>query len=497
MSRTVGARAAAQSTGGTRLREWQSRLGRWNPPVRNPRFWATQVLVLVIAIAHTAVESSGLLSWLGHVYFLPISLFFIPVIYAALYFGLSGAVATALWCTLLSVPNWIFLHHGSESYGAMLQMAIIGAMAVFVGNRVDHQTRARADAEAAWLAGQESEARYRGLFETSGEGVVVIDADDRVIESNAAAGNLLRQPVKALVGRRLGEILAPDGSRGSRGAFPAGPISIVGPDGGETWIEPVEALLAVPGGVRQVVLRDITEQKRRQLGLETYAAHVVRAQEEERQRIAQELHDDTVQSLVLLWRTLNEIPLAAAKDPDATGTALFEARDLAGSIAESVRGYARGLRPPILDDLGLAPAIRRLATEFTARSDTPANLVIRGNARRLAPDVELALFRIAQESLRNAEKHASAGFVRLILSYSPACTTLSVKDDGRGFVLPGRNKVDGPYGLGLVGMEERARMAGGTLTIRPHPGRGTTITARIPDRDGRTAAMNGNAAGNS
>ena len=461
----------------------QARLGRWNPPVRNPRFWATQVLVLVIAVIHTAIEWFGILSWLGHVYFLPISLFLIPVVYAALYFGLAGAVATAVWCTLLSVPNWVFLHHGSEAYGAMLQMTIIGGMAVFVGNRADHQMRARADAEEAWLAGRESEARYRGLFETSGEGVVVTDAADRVIESNPAAARLFQQPVEALVGRSLAELLAPDRGGGARLPLAAGTLPIVGPDGGEIWIEPVETSLTEPGGVRQVVLRNITGQKRRQLGLETYAASVVKAQEEERQRIAQELHDDTVQSLVLLWRTLNEIAPTVPRDPEAAGPALREARDFAASIAESVRGYARGLRPPVLDDLGLAPAIRRLATEFTTRTGTPAALVIRGTDRRLSPDAELALFRIAQESLHNAEKHAAATTVRLTLGYRQGCTVLSVKDDGRGFVDTAQDRPDGPNRLGLVGMQERARMAGGALRIRSRAGGGTTITARIPDRD--------------
>ncbi|MBI5947597.1 MAG: PAS domain-containing protein [Chloroflexi bacterium] len=484
MIAAAGAIERVRGVAATQAGRWETRLGRWSPPVQNPRFWATQALVVAIALVHSSIEAFGFLPWLGHAYFLPISMFFIPVVYAALYFGLSGAVATALWCTFLSVPNWIFLHPGTQSIGAMLQMAIIDGMAVFVGVRADQQMKARADAETAWHAGQESEARYRGLFETSGEGVVVVDAGGNVIDGNPAAARLLQQPPAALVGRRLDDILAPAGPDRARPPHAGTGMIPLSGSTGETWIEPVEAALTAPDGVRQVVLRDVTAQRRRQLGLETYAAHVVKGQEEERQRIAQELHDDTVQSLVLLWRTLDQIAVAAARNPESAVAALLEARDSAGAIAEGVRGYARGLRPPVLDDLGLTPAIRKLATELTARSGTPANIVVQGTDRRLSPDVELALFRIAQESLRNTEKHARATAVRVSLCYRPGCTTLSVRDDGMGFVPPPPENIDGLDTLGLVGMKERARMAGGTVRIRSRPGKGTLVTARIPDREG-------------
>jgi len=134
----------------------------------------------------------------------------------------------------------------------------------------------------------------------------------------------------------------------------------------------------------------------------------------------------------------------------------------------------------VLDDLGLAPAIRRLTEEFTARSGTPTDLVVRGTDRRLSTDTELALFRIAQESLRNAERHADASSLQVLLNYRPEMIELTVKDDGRGFVLSPREELAGATKLGLLGMQERARVCGGKVTIRSRIGSGTTVTARIP-----------------
>ncbi|MBA4178996.1 MAG: hypothetical protein C0506_00240 [Anaerolinea sp.] len=456
---------------------------RWVPPVENPRFWATQVLVVFIAAIHDSVEFFGYLPWLGHAYFLPISLFAIPVVYSALYFGLSGALATALWCTVISVPNWIFLHHGSQTIGSMSQLFIIDGMGLFVGSRVDHQMKARAHAESVSQALGVSEGRYRGLFETSAEGVLLLDAGGEILEANAAAARLLRTSTGSLKGKRLGSLIsAADESEGSPSTSRQGAFVVAGPHGEEVWLEPVSTSLAEPGGGTQVVLHDVTEQKRRQVGLETYAAEVVRAQEEERKRLAQELHDDTVQSLVLLWRQLNEIGAGTPGAAPAVKDALREARDFAGAIAESVRGYAQGLRPPVLDDLGLAPAIRRLTKEFTDRTAIPAELLIHGNPRRLLPDVELALFRIAQESLRNVERHAQASSVTVSLDHRPESTSLTIRDDGQGFRFSSHENLAGTTKLGLLGMHERARVCGGEVTVRARPGAGTTLVVKIPHR---------------
>ncbi len=468
---------------------WASLSGlfRFRPPVRNLRFWATQVLVIGIAAGHDSLEASGQFPHLGMAYLLPVSLFFVPVVYSALYFGLAGALPTALWCTVISTPNWVVFHQGSERIGVISQMLIVDAIAVFVGSRVDQQMKARADAEAASRALQVSEKKYRGLFETAGEGVLVFDRGERIVECNAAAGALLQMPVKALCGRGMGEVLPRGVAAVLREAAlnPGGrskDLLLTGTDGSDTWVEPLCTTFAEQGGLTQVVLRNVTEQKRRQAGLETYAAQILMAQEEERKRVAQELHDETIQSLAILCRMLDDSDASNPID-ESQRNVLREAHAYAESLVESVRGFARGLRPPVLDDLGLAPAIDRLLTELDARSGIHGRLIIRGPDRRLPADVELALFRISQEALHNAERHSGASSIRVGLSHQPNSTNLVLADDGKGFVLPlTLDALTNDKKLGLIGMKERARLVGGRLVIRSTPGSGTKVMVTIPCR---------------
>jgi PAS domain S-box-containing protein len=456
------------------------------PPLHDPRFWATQALVVGIAGAHDALEAFDLLPHFGMAYFLPMSMFFIPVVYSALYFGLSGALTTALWCTVISTPNWVLWHHGSARYGVMSQMLIVDAVAVFVGSRVDQQMKARADAEAASRALETSETKYRGLFETAGEGVLVLDEGERIVECNAAASMLFRRPREELCNALLKEIMPGDVASALRSASlgvngPPEEIRLERPDGTEVWVEPVCTPFAEREGITQIVLRDVTEQKRRQAGLETYAAQILKAQEDERKRIAQEMHDETLQSLVVLCRKLDESDADTPASFDSLLLVLREAHDHAESLVESVRGFARGLRPPILDDLGLTPAIERLVGELSARSTIDSRLTVRGCDRRLPADVELALFRISQEALHNVERHSGASNVRVNLHYQPQSIEVVIIDNGAGFSLP--VPLDGLANeskLGLIGMQERARTVGGKLRIRSTPRTGTRVAVRIP-----------------
>jgi two-component system sensor histidine kinase DegS len=460
-------------------------LRQYRPPYWDMRFWATQALVAAIAGFHDSVEWFGLLPHLGTLYFVPISLFFVPVVYAALNFGLSGSVATALWCTVLSVPNFVVWHSGGERFGVMFQMAIINCIAVFVGNRVDKQMKARADAEAASRALQVSETKYRGLFETSGEGVLVVDRAGRIVECNAAASALLRISAEALRSRPAVEVLPAEiaAALGEAVARPRGTpkdVLLNSADDKGTWVEPLCTPLAEEEGSTQVVLRDVTEQKRHQAGLETYAAQIVSAQEEERRRVAQELHDETVQSLVLLCRKLDAVE---AQNPGVSSVlveGLRETRGFAESTVESLRGFIRGLRPATLDDLGLTPAVRRLVSELSSRSPVKGELVVRGRSQRLPAESELALFRIAQEALHNVERHSQASRVKLTLSYGQQKTKLVVADDGSGFSVPATlDDLANENKLGLMGMQERAKILGGKLVVHSAPGCGTTVIVEL------------------
>src|SRR5680860_802338 len=157
---------------------------------RDRRFWIVQVLVLALAASHALLEGRGDLPHSTSLYFVPETLFLIPVGYAALNFGLHGAVATAMWSTALALPNLFVFHQGDQFAAAATQLIIVIAVALFVGYRVEEERLARRRADAARDALAASERRYRGLFLNSTAAVVVFDRAGRIHEANPATTKL-------------------------------------------------------------------------------------------------------------------------------------------------------------------------------------------------------------------------------------------------------------------------------------------------------------------
>jgi signal transduction histidine kinase len=203
---------------------------------------------------------------------------------------------------------------------------------------------------------------------------------------------------------------------------------------------------------------------------------VLSAQEDERRRIARDLHDEIGQALTSLLiglRTVADAPTCEA----ARGRA-NELRQVTVNALEEVRRLARGLRPSVLDDLGLAAALERYAADY-ARAHTVAVEVRVPDAAagRLPDEVETALYRIAQEALTNTARHAAARHVVVAVERRPGVVQLTVADDGRGFA---RGKADPGGRLGLPGVRERAALLNGSVAVESGPGAGTTVTVRIP-----------------
>ena len=198
--------------------------------------------------------------------------------------------------------------------------------------------------------------------------------------------------------------------------------------------------------------------------------------EEEARRIAHALHDDAGQILVSVHLALEE---AAAGLPARSREHLKKIRGLLDEIEKHLRRLSHELRPTILDDLGLLPALEYLAQGVASRSDIP--IAVRGPRRpRLPTAIETALYRVVQEALRNATRHAGARRVDIYLEVEAGGVRCSVKDDGRGFDVKAALGLKGDRGLGLIGMRERLNAVGGRLTIESAPGRGTEIRITVP-----------------
>jgi signal transduction histidine kinase len=255
-------------------------------------------------------------------------------------------------------------------------------------------------------------------------------------------------------------------------------------DGESILYRPTATLVGPLGADRrmQVIFEDVTAETRRHDLLEAYANQVVLGQEEERRRIAQELHDGPLQALIHLCRQIDALDARPDDEmtPAESPASLASMRTTVEETVAELRSIARGLRPSILDDLGLVASLNQVVVEATGRGGLAGEFQVSGTERRLPPNVELTVFRIAQEAVTNVERHASAGHLTVSLDFDEGSLGLRVEDDGVGFARHQvRDSADG-YSLGLPGMHERARLAGGRLVVRSTPGKGTSVEARMP-----------------
>jgi two-component system, NarL family, sensor kinase len=213
----------------------------------------------------------------------------------------------------------------------------------------------------------------------------------------------------------------------------------------------------------------------REEAMERFAERIVLLQETERRRLAGEIHDGISQRIVSLSFHLSAAADAVGSDPAGAAAQIARAQDLAAGALDEARHAIAGLRPPVLDDLGLAASLESLA-----RSIPLPNVQVDTITTCLPEHAETAVYRIAQEALQNVMKHAHAEHVQLRLSVAAGGVLLEISDDGVGFDPAATAQRAGPVGYGLPGMQQRAELLAGQLTADSAPGRGTVIRLRVP-----------------
>ncbi len=228
-------------------------------------------------------------------------------------------------------------------------------------------------------------------------------------------------------------------------------------------------------------LRDVTEGRQMEERLRYYLGQITRVQEEERKRIARELHDDTTQALYALSRHVDNFARRnKGLEPEATSF-LGELRQQLDETLDGIRRFIQELRPPMLDDLGFLAALRWQLGDLERQSGMETVLTVVGDERRFSADAELVIFRIVQEALRNVAKHARATRVEVRIEFGEGKTGVSISDNGRGFSV-GDDLSELPRAgkLGLAGMAERVRLLDGTVKIESQPGKGTRVMVEVP-----------------
>lgn len=219
--------------------------------------------------------------------------------------------------------------------------------------------------------------------------------------------------------------------------------------------------------------------KAAQQGLRDYIGAITHGQEDERQRLARELHDDTLQALIALNQRIQLAQLSLNGNPESSE--LADIQELTKQTIQNLRRITRALRPIYLEDLGLVAALEMLARETQLANNIDVDFHQIGIEERLDPNVELALYRIAQEALNNVIRHARATRVSIDLNFSPQLLTLQISDNGIGFDVPESPAEFVPSGhYGLLGLFERAEMISATLEIDSAPGHGTQLTVSLP-----------------
>lgn len=246
-----------------------------------------------------------------------------------------------------------------------------------------------------------------------------------------------------------------------------------------------EAIEEPVGGIHEIqrlqaeLIHMAHKVKLAQQSLRGYLSAVTTGQEEERRRLARDLHDDTLQSLIALNQRIQLAQMSAADEP--TAAKLAEMQQLTAQTIADLRRLTHDLRPIYLEDLGLVTALNMLARDTSQTLQIPVGFHISGEERRLPPEVELALYRIGQEGLSNVARHAQASSAGLHLAFDLEETTLAIEDDGQGFIVPeSPSEMAGSGHFGLLGIQERAEIIGARLLIESLPGEGTRLTISLP-----------------
>lgn len=403
-------------------------------------------------------------------------------------------LALGVFTVLLALLAGLFGFYRHEMYAvAVVVGALVMLLAIVLFYR---QTDERRAADSAL---QSAEARAGDLVDSAMDAIISVDESQRIVLYNSAAEKVFCWPRAAVLGQPLvrliperfraahEEHIAQFGRTGTTSRRMGDPRVLHGlRASGEEF--PIEASISQhsEGGRKlyTVILRDATERVRaeealrksredlRQLAL---ASQTVR--EQEKSRVARELHDELAQALTALKMDVSWIRAHVPAGDGPLAKKLSDIESMLDGTVAATRRISADLRPLMLDDLGLVPAVEWLVQRFIERNGIPCELDIGTADLELGDAYATAVFRILQESLTNAARHAQASKVEVSIDRREGAIALRVRDNGRGFYSSDPSK---PGSFGLMGLRERTYLLGGEVNIASEPGRGTTIEVRIP-----------------
>ena len=360
------------------------------------------------------------------------------------------------------------VHYGVEiGFYSLLGPAVTLLTLIWVERRLRQQERLERHVQARTQ-------QLASLTATSADAILSLDAQGRITSWNQGAERMLGYTERAIIGQALGQLLLDTDALAIRlekqGVVKDFEATAIANDGRTLTMELTQTRLveADEGSAASlIIMRDVTSRRERE-----------NIREEERARIARDLHDGVAQTLYFMALKADMTRQQVVQKPEWAAVELKEIGQTARRVIREVRRTIFALRPLNWADGNFTPALTRFVEEYSEQTGWQVEVNIEESGQTIPPRLELTIFRLVQESLNNAAKHAEASCVWVTLQYveSDATVTLLVRDDGRGF----DPEEVASRGLGLNQMRERVDAVGGTLQLESQPGKGTTMLAQLP-----------------
>jgi two-component system sensor histidine kinase DegS len=475
------------------------------PGLRNPHLWIIIVLFVFLTLSHFTqllsqvpflddISIPAVLELSRHS--LERLFYLLLILYAGWTLGIIGS--TVVWISSavsMLLRTFLISPDFRDALLESLAVLVIGALAIMLMAAYRQNRRQQEKLRKTVSDMQLARQSYEELFTNASDAIWVHNLEGAITLVNKACEKLSGYPVSELIGKNIQDFLSLEGltlARQVKDKLLRGEIveqryeqRLIKKDGSEAIMQLITRLIFSDGKPQAFhnMARDITEERRLQDNLQYYLRQVLQAQEEERKRLARELHDDASQQILLLTHGIDNIAYKADRySPQELRNELGNLYELSQQTYQNIKYYAQALRPSILDDLGLIAAIKWLAEETHKLGGIEIQVKI-DSIPLLPPETQLVLFRIIQESLNNVQRHSGASEASITVECQGAEIRVTIKDNGRGFKLPKQlSEFAGQGKLGLTGMAERAQLIGGEVEVSSQIDKGTTIVVKAPTK---------------